>query len=147
MITVRAMTETDLTQVVPLCEQLGYPVTHEALAERFPHFDASTAVGKSESLLVAADEKNTVLGWIHLHHSNSLLREPQTEICALVVDEKIRGQGVGKKLLAAAEEWSKIRGNSAIFLRTNIIRLNAHAFYKSQGYEHKKTWLKFLKEI
>ena len=50
----------------------------------------------------------------------------------LFVDDSLRGQGIGKKLLTLAEETAKARGCKHATLNTNAFQ--APEFYKKQGY-------------
>ncbi|MFC7551526.1 GNAT family N-acetyltransferase [Pseudoroseomonas wenyumeiae] len=48
------------------------------------------------------------------------------------VDESLRGQGIGTRLLTAAEEAGKARGAVGVTLNTSSFQ--APAFYRRQGY-------------
>jgi GNAT superfamily N-acetyltransferase len=140
---IREMRESDLPQVAALAEQLGYPLTLEQLRARFHKVHTRTA----DQLLVAIASPNNVLGWIHLQAQEDLLTEAKGEVRALVVDAAHRGQGIGKLLLKAGEEWIRARGVDTLFLRTNITREAAHRFYQRENFELKKTSHVFVKEI
>ena len=75
----------------------------------------------------------------------SIADEPRVEISGLVVDERLRSQGIGEKLLARAEQWAREKGYRTIGLRCNVIRARAHAFYERHGYQHVKTQKSFRK--
>jgi GNAT superfamily N-acetyltransferase len=84
---------------------------------------------------------------VHVRAVPLLTREACAEIGGLVVDEFLRGRGIGGRLMAAAEEWSRHRGFSALRLRSNVIRDEAHAFYRRQGFGSSKTSLLFTKPL
>jgi len=65
----------------------------------------------------------------------------------LVVNEAYRGKGIGEKLLAGIEDWAKERGIQAVFLRSNIVREEAHRFYEKVGYKNTKTSKIFWKYL
>jgi GNAT superfamily N-acetyltransferase len=71
----------------------------------------------------------------------------QAEIGGLVVGESHRGQGVGQLLMQQAEEWARARGCRAVYLRTNVIRTDAHRFYERLGYTRIKTQHAFRKNL
>jgi GNAT superfamily N-acetyltransferase len=64
-----------------------------------------------------------------------------------VVDARFRSQGLGRRLLAYAEDWARERGCTEIGLRSNVIRDRAHVFYEKLGYQHIKTQKAFRKHI
>jgi GNAT superfamily N-acetyltransferase len=70
-----------------------------------------------------------------------------TEVAGLVVDKDCRGQGVGKELMKAVEGWAKEKDCVIVSLRSNIIRKEAHTFYKNIGYEIVKEQYTFRKKI
>lgn len=143
---VRPMTRGDLSAVTTLCAQLGYPETEEAIAHRFELLLASP----HDTLLVAEDTQDAderVVGWIHLAGRVVLEAEPFAQVAGIVVDERVRGRGVGRALMAAAEAWAAARGYDEVRLWSNIVRERAHRFYEGLGYEHVKTSKVFRKAI
>jgi GNAT superfamily N-acetyltransferase len=69
------------------------------------------------------------------------------EIGGLVVDENQRGMGIGKALMAQAEDWVGDHGIHEVRLRSNIIREAAHQFYEAMGYENIKSQFTFRKTL
>ena len=61
----------------------------------------------------------TYLGWLYVD--------------ILFVDEKIRGQGLGKELLQEAESWARKNGYGHVHLSS--FSFQAPGFYKKQGYQ------------
>ncbi len=86
-------------------------------------------------------------GWVHAHVSHLVERDPEAQIGGLVVDEACRGGGTGRLLMERAEQWARDRGLKSVYLRSNIIRKDAHAFYKKLGYEIVKTQYAFRKRL
>lgn len=56
-----------------------------------------------------------------------------------MVDAGARRSGVGRALVAVAEQWTRERGLDTLFLRSNIVRPEAHAFYPGLGFARTKT--------
>jgi GNAT superfamily N-acetyltransferase len=54
---------------------------------------------------------------------------------AIIVDAAQRGRGIGKILMAAAEDWAVQRGYQSVFLYSKAVRTDAHTFYHALGYE------------
>lgn len=132
---IRPMQESDLARVRVLAEQLGYPVDEAELRKRFEGLTG----------LFVAVEENQVVGWTHVRRVLTLTHGGGAEITALVVDETIRGRGIGKKLVRYVENWAAAEGLEKIVVRSQIKRERAHHFYLTQGYALKKTSLQFQK--
>lgn len=136
------MSLSDLGKVTKLSEQLGYPNQLHDIQNRFLEIESR----RDAALFVAKDEKENVIGWIHVTRGTaSLIGLPKAEIAALVVDENYRGQGVGTRLVKEAEEWTRGQGLSIIRVRTNVKREATHKFYQKEGYALKKTGHVFVK--
>lgn len=85
-------------------------------------------------LIALKDEE--VVGYIHCFKAIRLTSKPFIEICGLVVDEKVRGNGIGRKLV---EHVEKLYLNSHVIrVRCNEKRELAHKFYLGLEYEVKK---------
>lgn len=94
--------------------------------------------------LACADEQ--VLGFVsvhlqyHLHHVGWI-----AEIQELVISPRARGRGIGKRLLAWAEETAKYAGAQQTELSTSTRRHDAHRFYQREGYLN--SHLRFTKPL
>jgi hypothetical protein len=60
---------------------------------------------------------------------------PVMRVTALVVDGRPRRRGVGKLLMDHAEHLAATAGCEAVELTSAVGRTEAHAFYRSIGYE------------
>ncbi|HEV7310824.1 GNAT family N-acetyltransferase [Ensifer sp.] len=56
----------------------------------------------------------------------------------LYVDQRLRGQGVGERLLRAAASWSKARGGDYLRLSVDVENLGAQRFYERLGISWQK---------
>jgi GNAT superfamily N-acetyltransferase len=140
---IRPLRREDAGQLAPLCGQLGYPATPEQVDRRLAHLLRTLRHG----LLGAVDDDDTILGWVHVDASELLVWDPYAEICSLVVDARVRGQRIGRALVAAAEAWASDRGFAVVRVRSNVIRSDAHRFYQQLGYERVKTQDTFAKTL
>jgi N-acetylglutamate synthase-like GNAT family acetyltransferase len=131
--TIFPMNRNDLAAVADLSEQLGYPLLDEHLHQRFEELSGLP----QHALFVLKNEQ--LLGWVHLELVYDLIEEKKVEIKAIVVDEKLRGQGHGQKLLKASVAWAKAQQVQAIFLSCNIVRDKTHAFYLKEGFTKTRT--------
>jgi len=138
-ISIRQATEDDAEALSSLIGELGYPTAPATALERLRN---STAVG--DCVLVAVYQSN-VIGLILLHRTPFLHRTPDGRISTLVVSDDYRGQGVGGRLLVAAEAVFREWGCSRIELSSGAQRADAHRFYLRAGYsEQPKRFIKVL---
>ena len=134
-VVIRRAQSSDAPSLAALSDQLGYPVTVEQMASRLEAVlpDASCAV------LVAEDEDGAVAAWVHVRAERGIESEPFAEIRGLVVDERRRGEGIGKRLVTEAVQWAGGRGLAKVRVRCNVLREGAHRFYERQGFALAKT--------
>jgi GNAT superfamily N-acetyltransferase len=97
--------------------------------------------------ILAAVFGGHAVGWAHAYVCCLMESDSFVELGGLVIDEPYRGKGVGGKLLAAVEDWARLKGCRAISVRSNIIRHEAHKFYAAQGYDQIKTQHAFRKQL
>ena len=137
------MGESDIDAVHELATQLGYPSERAKTAGRLRAvLESPIADG-----FVAEDGDGRVVGWAHVFMAPYLESGPNAELGGLVVAETARGGGIGRALVARAEEWARRRGAGELCLRSNVIRDEAHKFYTRLGFEMQKTQHKFRKEL
>jgi len=131
MIQIRACTPKDATVVGALLGELGYEVSAKQAAE---HIRQLTLTGSDPIFLAVADGE--VRGLVALHISRMLqYAAPVVRVTALVVDGRARRRGVGKRLMEHAEHLAAAAGCGAVELTSALGRAEAHAFYRSIGYE------------
>jgi GNAT superfamily N-acetyltransferase len=140
---VRPATAADSVRISVLCAQLGYPASSDQVAQRIKTIQDQD----DHILLVAQGPDSVLLGWVHIFLRPLVVTELEAELGGLIVDERYRGQGIGKHLIRHAEEWSSQKGCQALRLRSNIIRKDAHVFYKRIGYKQIKTSWVFRREL
>lgn len=133
----------DIPALAALCAALGYQVEASDLARRLTRLQADAA----NHYLCVAEHEGRVCGWIHGYVLTLLESEPRVEIGGLVVDSQLRGIGIGRALLEACEHWTQQQGIAAVGLRSNILREDAHRFYRHLGYQQTKSQHAFRKPI
>jgi GNAT superfamily N-acetyltransferase len=139
--TIRLARPEDAEALANLAGQLGYPSTAAQICKRFEML----AERAEENAIFVAESDGNVVGWVHAHIYTLLVDDPEVEIGGLVVDERFCGQGIGEKLMGAAEAWTLEKGCSSVYLRSNLIRTRAHEFYKRLGYNIIKSQYAFRK--
>jgi GNAT superfamily N-acetyltransferase len=94
--------------------------------------------------MVAEGSDGRLVGAATLHQTLVLHRErPVGRITALVVDVEQRKGGLGRALVAAAEQALTRSGCGLLEITSHHRFVDAHAFYKHLGYE--QTSLRFAK--
>lgn len=121
----------DIPALIPLMEQLGYNHSESSLLKNIE------AVRKSGGEVFIAQRNDKVLGCVGAIVDVRLAEGIQGEIVSLVVLEEMRGFGLGKGLVNAAEEWL-FQHTDTVRVRANEIRADARQFYLGMGYEVSK---------
>ena len=131
MIQIRACTPEDATAVSALLDELGYRVSASQAAE---HIRQLGNAGSDPAFL--AIEDGQVLGLVALHICRMLQYAASVmRVTALVVAKRTRRRGVGRLLMEHAEHLAATAGCEAVELTSAVGRTEAHAFYRSIGYE------------
>lgn len=137
--TIRQANSSDAEAVRQLLVQLGYPeLTEKDVIEKIKFH-------RHEGYqLLVADIGGKVVGFISLHWFDLVhWREKLGRITSFCVDEGIRSQGVGRKLLEAGEKLLLSKGCVKIEVTSNARRTRAHQFYLGLGYaEDSKRFVK-----
>jgi GNAT superfamily N-acetyltransferase len=80
-----------------------------------------------------------LVGWIDVAITYHLQSEPFVLIGGLVVQDGLRGLGIGKRLCEEAEAWARGKGISIVRVTSRSTRPDAHRFYLRDGYTEIKT--------
>ena len=140
-LTLRAIEAGDAEAAAQLSTQLGYPVEPGVMADRI------RAIALDHHGVIVACADRQVVGWIDVGVVQHLQSGAYAEIGGLVVSEAFRNQGIGTRLLRAAEGWARERGVKHIVVRSQIAREAAHRFYVREGYERTKTSAVFTRTL
>ncbi len=132
---IRRATEEDAFSIAQLSSLLGYVAEPTAIARRLR---AITASG-SDLLIVAVAADGTVVGWLQAHAAHIIESGFRVEIVGLIVNPEQRRSGVGRALVAEAERWAVSSSAEVIVVRSNVQRVESHAFYPALGYSPTKT--------
>ncbi len=138
--TYRTYRQTDLEPLRRLMFELGYDVEASALRNNI------SEIYNNGGEIFIADQSGAAVGSICVLIDARLAEGVYAEIVSLIVSEKARGKGIGKRLVIEAEDWARQRADR-IRVRANEIRTTAHAFYEGQGYEVVKTQKIFIKKV
>jgi len=125
----------DAAEIAELSGQLGYPVSGREMSARL----GRALADPDYVVTVAEGTDGSLLGWIGAEYRFLLETGEEVEIVGLVVRQGARRLGVGKALLAAAEDFARQRGLNSIRVRSNVARPESHPFYEGMGYARVKT--------
>lgn len=139
-VTIRLASAGDAERIAMLAGQLGYPVSTEETQRRLEVLQTD-----DDHALYVAESNGHVVGWVHVYVACLVIIDRQAEIGGLVVDEDYRHGGVGRLLMHKAEEWAREKECCAVYLRSNVLRKDAHEFYERIGYTTFKTSRSFRK--
>jgi len=129
---IRLATAEDAPALGRLLTQLGYPTEAEEIPDRLEKLYA-----RPGTIALAAVVGGRVVGCVTVHLFQALhTSEPTAWLTAVVVDEDVRGKGVGSALVRRAEEWAIQHGAHRISLTSALRRKEAHEFYKARDYQH-----------
>ncbi len=142
-VAIRPAEQGDARPLAALCGQLGYPATREQVGQRL----AQIRHDECHAVFVAQLPDGPLVGWVHAATRTMLLSEPHVEIEGLVVDAAYRRCGIGRRLMQRVEQWAGEKGCCWVYLRSNVVREDAHCFYAELGYRCIKTQLALLKEL
>jgi GNAT superfamily N-acetyltransferase len=127
---IRQASHRDSVGIQSLLTQLGYSPSDEAFILR--KIESHSA--EDYHLLVCDIDHETVgfisLHWFDIFHSPGKMGR----ITAFCVSDHMRGQGVGRTLIDAAEKFLARKGCSNIEVTCNFKRTRTHAFYVKNGY-------------
>src|SRR5689334_5897816 len=140
---IREITIEDAASAAALSGELGYPVTPARMEERI----RARGELSDHAVYVACDDGGAVVAWIDVGLTHHLQSDEYAEIGGLVVSEACRSTGVGRELVARAEEWAAQRGIAKMVVRSRIGRERAHRFYLREGYTQTKVSAVFSKEL
>ena len=88
------------------------------------------AINSDHSFIMVAESEGQIAGF-----SVFYLTPPESELPDNVVDEKFRGQGLGRQLLTKSLEELAARDVDTIFLEVRVSNTPARRLYESFGFE------------
>ena len=142
-ISIRRAAETDAAAIAQLATVLGYDSATGVMAGRLRAILGSNA----DLLMVAVDSRSAVVGWLQAHAAHLVESGFQVEITGLIVAPAQRRCGAGRALVAEAEHWARSIGADSVVVRSNVRRVESHAFYPALGYAATKTQNVYRKTV
>ena len=131
----------DASDLAALMCELGYETTTTEMRERL-----GPILGDARCSTIVGEMDNKVCGMIGtLAYASHEHNDLSGKIIALVVSKKQRRNGIGRALVAAAEEDFARRRITRVTLTARFEREGAHQFYEALGYA--RTGFRFAKNL
>ena len=125
MVSVRRLVPAEWKQAFPVVAQLRAALDEAEFLRRVRRQSFSGYE------LVGAFRDGALVGVLGMRPVHTLARGPHLHVDDLVVDERVRSGGIGRALLAFAEEDARSRDLKAVFLDA---RREAIPFYERENY-------------
>ncbi len=136
----RQATLEDLPEIVRMLADDFLGATRERFETPLPEsylkaFEEIEADKNNE--LIVAEKDGAIVGTLQITFTPSISFQggKRATVESVRVDEKLRGQGIGKELMLWAIERAQRENCVALQLTTNAERKDAHRFYKNLGFK------------
>lgn len=130
-VAIRPADDADAPDLAALLAHLGYPADAADLPDRLLRLRS----GGDDAFVAVLDGEMVGLATVHARAVLHVAR-PVAQLTALVVPPAMRGRGVGRALVAAAEQWARAQGADRLVVTTALHRADAPLFYERLGFEH-----------
>jgi GNAT superfamily N-acetyltransferase len=145
-VAVRMAVPSDWPAVAALLVELGRGVAAGTAGDPTHQLQFAGHIRRIDNGTLVATDADQVLGVIDMEYHQRLGdHRPQARVNDLVVTDRARGRGVGRALLARAEERARRRGCFRLALVTATWRRDTIAFYERQGWQNYGEW--FVKPL
>ena len=125
--------------------ELGYDVDLDTVKKQIEKLTTDN----KHNVIIGFENEQTrkIIGFVHAELYESLYMDTGINILGLAVDSNFQGQGIGRKLMSAIEDYALKNNISFIRLNSNVRRVEAHKFYESIGYICDKTQKRLIKKL
>lgn len=149
--TIRKAKESDAEAIAKILRELGWfawinSTPLETTVTKIQQQITQCDQNDSHSIYVAENAENEVLGYVAVHWLPCpFLPQPQGYVSELFIQENVRGQGIGKSLLATVISEAKNRECSLLMLLNHKEReYYQQEFYRKQGWVERETVANFI---
>ncbi|KQI19219.1 acetyltransferase [Campylobacter coli CVM 41953] len=121
----------DLEKIYPLIKQLRNNLSLEDFLDKI-----QLATQTQHYKLFAYENEGSYKAACGVMPFNILYHNYCLYICDFVVDETLRGKGIGQAFLKKIQIWTKDQGSEKLELRSSFFRTQDHEFYiQKMGFE------------
>lgn len=132
----------DHVDICKICnEELGYECERNLVKRRLEYLN------KEREMVFVAEVDSKVVGFIHVEKYKVLYLDSMVNILGLAVANNYQKQGIGRKLMEAAEQWAKENDIYTMRLNSGLSRKEAHQFYRALGFDKEKEQLRLMKYL
>ena len=142
----RNITISDANEIQKISNfELGYDVDLDIVKKQIEKLTTDN----KHIIIIGFENEQTrkIVGFVHAELYESLYMDTGLNILGLAVDSNFQGQGIGKKLMSAIEDYALKNNISFIRLNSNVRSVEAHKFYESIGYICDKTQKRLIKKL
>jgi GNAT superfamily N-acetyltransferase len=125
---VRKALKTDVVDVYELTGELGYVVDKKSFNTSF-----DSLIDNQGHAVFVAEDSGRVVAYIHVLLKELLITMDTVEIGELIVHEKYQRKGIGRQLVAMAENWATENGYKNVVVGSSNKRTVSHLFYQKIG--------------
>lgn len=126
---IEKLRQEDVTQAVALQQQIvPYHIDPEAAAAQY-----KSMAQRSDCMVLVAREGDQIIGTVSGFCCHGLAGS-FLAIEDLIVQESLRGKGIGRQLMAAIDDYGRGQGCCYAILVSSGFRKRAHHFYETIGY-------------
>jgi N-acetylglutamate synthase-like GNAT family acetyltransferase len=139
---IRRAAVSDARELAELTRELGYEADELVIARRLTNL-----ASRDDQLVIVATAGDRLDGWLQAQVSETLESGLRVEIVGLIVADRSRRRGVGRELVAEAEEWARKKQIELLVVRSNQQRIESHEFYPALGFTLSKTQKVYRKQL
>jgi N-acetylglutamate synthase-like GNAT family acetyltransferase len=130
---IRKASAEDSADIARLSNQLGYAISVSATLQ-----NVENIIRDQRAIILVAFLEQKIVGWIHVFQTTRIESGTFCEIGGLIVDAQYRRKRIGHLLTEHIKSWCISKGVTALRVRCNVKRTEAHQFYFQLGFTENK---------
>ena len=139
---IRTLTCSDAHRVAELNAQLGYDADVQQIRVRLDRLGRDAA-----HHVIGVEGPGGLVAFAHFFERPSIEKGFDMVVQSLVVDNALRGSGIGRLLMERIEHVARSKNCDTVALSSQASRTDASEFYKRLGYELSATSNLVLKRL